>query len=211
MNGRKRARRRAQTARTGIDRRQFLGRAGLVAGGVALTPSLLAACGDDGSSGGGGGAANELGISNWPLYIDDKTIPNFEAETGIDVTYKEDIDDNNVLFAKIQEPLANGDSIGADIIVPTGWLATRLHNLGYIHDLPFGKIPNAKNLVTRLQNPGWDPGNEFTLPWQSGIGGIAYNIAETGRELRTFDDLLDPEFKGGSECCSKCATPSAWR
>jgi spermidine/putrescine transport system substrate-binding protein len=198
MNGRKRARRRAQTARAGINRRQFIGRAGLVAGGVALTPSLLAACGDDtgGSGGGGGGGADELSINNWPLYIDKKTVPEFEEATGISLDYQEGINDNNELFAQIQEPLANGQSIGADIIVPTGWLAARLINLGYLQKLPLDKIPNKDNLISRLQDPAWDPTNEYSLPWQSGIGGIAYNIAETGRELRTFDDLLDPEFAG---------------
>jgi spermidine/putrescine transport system substrate-binding protein len=197
MNGRKRARRRAQAARPGIDRRQFLGRAGLVAGGVALTPSLLAACGDSsGGSSSGGGGDNALDISNWPYYIDKDTVPNFEKKTGIDTTYREDINDNNEYFAKIQEPLANGDSIGADIVVLTGWLARRMIDLGYVQKLPLDKIPNARNVVPRLQDPAWDPTNEYTLPWQSGIGVIAYNIDETGRELRDFNDLLDPEFKG---------------
>ncbi|MGH9026134.1 MAG: ABC transporter substrate-binding protein [Acidimicrobiia bacterium] len=197
MSGRSRASRRAQATPHAPNRRQFLGRAGLVAGGVALTPTVLAACGgDDGGSSSGGGGDNALEISNWPLYIDGDTVPNFEQKTGIDVTYKEDINDNNELFAKIQEPLANGDSIGADIIVPTGWLATRLIDLGYVQKLPLDKVPNARNVVPRLQDPAWDPTNEYTLPWQSGIGVIAYNIAETGRELRDFDDLLDPDFAG---------------
>jgi spermidine/putrescine transport system substrate-binding protein len=193
MNGRTSRRR---TTKSGLSRRQFLGRTGLVAGGVALTPSVLSACGDSGGGNGGGGDQNALDISNWPYYIDRNTIPNFEMETGIDVTYKEDINDNNEFFAKIQEPLANGDSIGADIIVVTGWLATRLINLGYVQKLPLDKIPNSRNLVPRLQDPPWDPTNEYSLPWQSGIGVIAYNIDETGRELQDFNDLLDPEFAG---------------
>jgi spermidine/putrescine transport system substrate-binding protein len=190
--------RRQPATRSGVSRRQFLGRAGLMAGGVAMTPAVLAACGDSGGGSAGGGSENQnaLDISNWPYYIDKDTIPNFEEKTGIDVTYKEDINDNNEYFAKIQEPLANGDSIGADIIVVTGWLATRLINLGYVQKLPLDQIPNARNVVPRLQDPAWDPTNEYTLPWQSGIGVIAYNIDETGRELRDFNDLLDPEFSG---------------
>ena len=201
MNGRMRRQRQARAARAGLNRRQFLGRAGLMAGGIALAPSILAACGDDGGSSGdddgrGGGGSNELAINNWPLYIDRQTVSNFEQDTGISLDYQEGINDNNELFAQIQEPLANGDSIGADIIVPTGWLAGRLINLEYVQKLPLDKIPNKDNLIPRLQDSSWDPTNEYSLPWQSGIGGIAYNIAETGRELRTFDDLLDPEFEG---------------
>jgi spermidine/putrescine transport system substrate-binding protein len=198
MNGRMRSQRRARTARSAVNRRQFLGRAGLMAGGVALAPSILAACGDDGGSsgGGGGGGSNELAINNWPLYVDRRTVPEFEDATGISLDYQEGINDNNELFAQIQEPLANGDSIGADIIVPTGWLAGRLIDLEYVQQLPLDKIPNRDNLIPRLQDPAWDPTNEYSLPWQSGMAGIAYNVAETGREIRTFDDLLDPEFEG---------------
>jgi spermidine/putrescine transport system substrate-binding protein len=187
---------RPSTRRTGLNRRQFLGRAGLMAGGVALAPSVLAACGDSGGGGGGGGDDNALEISNWPYYIDKDTVPNFEKKTGIDLTYKEDINDNNEYFAKIQEPLANGDSIGADIIVVTGWLAKRLIDLEYVQKLPLDKIPNAKNVAPRLEKPAWDATGEYSLPWQSGIGVVAYNIDETGRELQDFNDLLDPEFAG---------------
>ena len=42
----------------------------------------------------------------------------------------------------------------------------------------------------------WDPGGKFNLPWQAGITGFAYNISETGRELKSINDLFDPEFSG---------------
>ena len=44
--------------------------------------------------------------------------------------------------------------------------------------------------------PTWDPTGEYSLPWQTGFGGIAYNIDVTGRELTSTDDLFDPAFKG---------------
>ena len=40
-------------ARSNLSRRQFITRTGLVVGGVAIAPSVLAACGDS-----GGGDAN---------------------------------------------------------------------------------------------------------------------------------------------------------
>lgn len=57
-------------------------------------------------------------------------------------------------------------------------------------------MPNAANLRDDLVKPAWDPTGEFSLPWQTGFGGIAYNIDVTGRELTSTADLFDPEFKG---------------
>ena len=41
-----------------------------------------------------GKPTGELTISNWPLYIDKQTIPDFEEETGVSVKYIEDVNDN---------------------------------------------------------------------------------------------------------------------
>ena len=45
-----------------------------------------------------------LTISQWPLYIDpgkDGTVAEFERETGIDVDYIEDINDNVQFYGKL--------------------------------------------------------------------------------------------------------------
>ena len=86
--------------------------------------------------------------------------------------------------------------------------------------LPLDDIPNASNLVARAPEPGLGPDGKYSLPWQSGMTGIAYNIADTGRELTSVDDLFDPEFKGkigmltemrdtvGLSCCSTGNDPA---
>jgi spermidine/putrescine transport system substrate-binding protein len=205
--------------RTGapLTRRQLITRAGMLgAAGISL-PSLLAACGgsddDSGSSGSspgtagggsspGGGGGNSLYFENWPAYIDPTedgvpgTVDRFVEATGVDMQYTESFNDNNEYFAKIQPVLGNGDTIDPDIIAPTSWLAGRLIQLGWVDPLPLDLIPNAANLRADLVNPSWDPTGEYSLPWQTGFGGIAYNIDVTGRELTSTDDLFDPEFNG---------------
>jgi spermidine/putrescine transport system substrate-binding protein len=183
---------------TSASRRRFLTQLGVLGGAGLLGPSFLAACGSDGDGGSGGGdaATNALRVDNWPGYIDEETVGLFTDESGLDFSYTEAFNDNDEYFARAQEDLAAGRDIGADIIVPTFWLATRLINLGWVRELPLDDIPNASNLVSSLRNPAWDPTGRFTLPWQSGMTGIAYNIAETGRELTSMDDLFDPAFAG---------------
>jgi spermidine/putrescine transport system substrate-binding protein len=181
-----------------LTRRQFLGRGGAAIGGLALGPALLAACGDDGgeTSSSGNGGAKELFFENWPSYIDDETVGLFEEATGISMRYTDAYNDNNEYFAKIQPLLSEGRTIDPDIIAPTGWLAGRLIQLGWVDKLPLDRVPNTSNLRDDLRNPPWDPTGEYTMPWQSGIAGIAYNRQAAGRDLASTMDLFDPAFKG---------------
>jgi spermidine/putrescine transport system substrate-binding protein len=180
-----------------LSRRAMLGRMGALAGAGLVGPTLLAACGgdDDDAGGGGGGDSKALWHDNWTGYMDEETIGLFKDETGIDLKYTE-LFDNYESFAKYQADLAAKRNIGPDIITPSNWLAARLIGLGWVAELPLDDIPNASNLVPDLQNPDFDPEGKYSLPYQSGMTGIAYNISETGRELKSIADLFDPEFKG---------------
>jgi len=212
------SRRNPFTGRSALTRRQLLARAGaLGAAGVSL-PAILAACGSDddsgssagttpgtsgGSSGGGGGGGGEsLFFENWPAYIDPTedgatgTVDRFMEATGIDMRYTEAYNDNNEYFAKIQPVLGRGETIDPDIIAPTGWMAGRLINLGWVDKLPLDQVPNAANLRADLQGAAWDPDGEYSLPWQTGFAGIAYNLDATGRELTSVEELFNPEFAG---------------
>ena len=184
-----------------LTRRRMLGRMAALGGAVTLGPAFLAACGDDGDDGNGGGGeggggGSSLTFSNWPAYIDEETVDLFREESGIDFTYTEDYNDNNEYFAKIQGDLSAGRRIAADIIAPTYWLVPRLIQLEFLEEIPFDQIPNSENLVEDLRNPSWDPDGRYSLPWQSGMTGIAYNAQATGRELSSMEDLFDPAFKG---------------
>jgi spermidine/putrescine transport system substrate-binding protein len=192
-------------------RRQFLtraGSAGLVVGGL---PAVLAACG------GVKGTAQEtqqesaqkaaavdhpkvaIGnwtFSNWPLYIDKKLLKQFDKRYGGHVKYLEDINDNFDFFGKVRQQLQNKQAIGRDVVVLTDYMAARWVRSGYAEPIDKRNVPNAKNLVANLQSINYDPKREYTLPWQSGVTGIGYNIKKTGRELTSVKDLFDPKFKG---------------
>jgi spermidine/putrescine transport system substrate-binding protein len=183
--------------RRALSRRQFLGRSALAAGGLALGSSLLGACkGKEGAAGGAATAQKTVRISNWPLYIDGKTVADFQAATGITTEYAEDVNDNDEFFAKIDEPLKRGQSIDRDVVVLTDWMAGRLIKLGYTQPIPTGPFPNKANLVDNLAHVSFDPNREHSMPWMSGMTGIAYNPKTLGRELTSINDIFDPRFKG---------------
>jgi spermidine/putrescine transport system substrate-binding protein len=201
-----------------LSRRNVL-RGGAVAG-VGLG---LAACGTGGSDDAADepsasltpaedGSADDptLNFANWTLYIDltddgssSPTLQEFEEESGIDVEYSEDIEDNNTYFGRIQGQLANGQDIGQDIIVFTDWMAARCIRLGYVQQLDEANIPNKENLLPNLQEVDFDPGRQYSLTWQSGFGLLAWNQELFPDGLVTLDDLWNPELRGRVEVLSE--------
>ena len=151
--------------------------------------------------------AGVLDFANWPLYIDVvetkgkptyPTLDQFKAETGIKVNYSEPIQDNDSFFAKVAPQLQQGTPIGFDIIVVTnGIFLTHYMEKNWFTELDPSKLPNfTQYAAPRVQARAFDPGNKFTIPWQSGFTGIGYNPKLTGREITSFNDLFDPKFKG---------------
>lgn len=150
-------------------------------------------------------AGKTLTFSNWPLYIDVNektkkrpTLDAFARKYAVKVKYLEDINDNATFFGKVQAQLRRGQSIGRDIIVMTDnspYPALLVKN-GWVEKLDKGVLTNIKNLQDTLAHPSWDPKREYSLPWQSGMTGIAYN-AKVTRPVTTVDQLLgDRSLKG---------------
>jgi spermidine/putrescine transport system substrate-binding protein len=184
-----------------LTRRQLLERAAL--GGAALTlPGVLAACGGSSTKAGGTTVEHKLAktlhFSNWTLYMDTNkkkhTFPSlveFQKKYGVHVDYNEDVNDNASFFGKIQAQLRRGQSIGRDIIVMTdnSRYPSLLVKKGWVEKLDKSAIPNIKNLEPVQRHPAWDPDRDYSLPWQSGITGIAFNDKLTDPVL-SMDDLL---------------------
>ncbi|MGB6425678.1 MAG: spermidine/putrescine ABC transporter substrate-binding protein [Solirubrobacterales bacterium] len=180
---------------------------GLLIATLALSASvLLAACGSDLGGGGNDGdvttaeatgtVGGELVISQWPFYIDRKTVPEFEQDAGVEVNYIEDVNDNNEIFAKLRPDLQNGESADRSIIVVTDWMAKKMYDLGYLQNLDKDAIPAVdENLVDSLASPSIDPDRSYTVPWQSGMTGLVVNTAEAP-DVTSINDIFDPKYKG---------------
>ncbi|MBD8869063.1 ABC transporter substrate-binding protein [Nocardioides donggukensis] len=186
----------------GFSRRSFLRASGF--GALVLgSGGLLAACGTEGTQQSADSCTSEdlsdsekkLIFSNWPLYMDEKgkrypTLEDFQSETGIDVTYNTDVNGNNEFFAKVRNQLGACEPIDRDLMVLTDWMAARMVGLGWLQELDTDAMPNVSaNLVESLRSPDWDPDRKHSVPWQSGLTGIAYNSKFTGK-VSSFEELL---------------------
>lgn len=125
-----------------------------------------------------------LNVYNWSDYIDPTLIPAFEKETGIKVVY-DVFDSNEVLEAK----LLSGKT-GYDIVVPGSDFLSRQIKAGVFRKLNKENIPNLKNLdpVQMKMLTKVDPNNEYSIPYEQGTTGIAYNVDKIAKHM-------GPDFK----------------
>jgi spermidine/putrescine transport system substrate-binding protein len=193
-----------------LSRRNFL--RGLSLAGLAVTGGgVLSACGVESATQTEESCDEKdlsnkekvINFSNWPLYIDPigkpdtSTLEAFMKKTGIEVSYATDVNSNDQFFGKVRNQLANCEPTGRDIFVLTDWMAGKMIDLGWIQELDQGNLPNVQaNLIESLRSPGFDPKRQYSVPWQSGVTGIAYN-SELTDEVSSFEELLTrPDLEG---------------
>ena len=149
----------------------------------------------------GGGTLN---FANWIGYIDISddestypTLEKFTAETGIEVNYQEDVDDNETFFtSQLQAPLDANQSTGWDIVVLTDWMIARLARLGWLEAINTAGTPNfPANLLDQYKGRSFDPDTNLAAPWQSGMTGIGHDANETG-PLDSVEVFFADTYKG---------------
>ncbi|GAA0555259.1 spermidine/putrescine ABC transporter substrate-binding protein [Paractinoplanes ferrugineus] len=199
----------------GLTQRRLGRRDALRLSGLAAASATLAACGVEGTAKkktldapdaaakfwAGKARTGQVNFASWPLYMDPKKpeLKKFTAESGIKVNYQEVIEEMGPWFAKVQPQLAAGQSIDYDLMIITNsYQFSQFRDSGFLAPLDHSKMPNfKKNAGAAYTKEAFDPGNVYSVPWASGITGIAYDPAKLGgRKITKLADLWDPAFKG---------------
>lgn len=131
-------------------------------------------------------AEGELQLFNWGDYTNPELLTKFEAETGIKVTVT-DYDANDTALAKIE---AGGG--GYDLVVPSANYIQIYVEKGLIQKLDLSKLPNRTNIAPEWMDVPWDPGRNYTVPWQWGSVGMAVNSDAYSGDINTSAIFLDP-------------------
>lgn len=150
--------------------------------------------------------AGVLDFANWPYYIDrrrDSSHPSlnrFTKQTQTQVNYFRPIRDLATFVGRILPDLRAGRPTGYDLIVITnGPELTSLLSENHLIPLDHGRLPNfAANASDLVKDPAWDPGNRYSVAWQSGLTGIAYRpeaVDALGRKPRSIADLWDRRLR----------------
>lgn len=186
------------------------------------TAALLAGCGkqppvkqsDAGSanaSGPTGSAPKNKGpeekilrMRNWPDYLPEGILADFEKETGIKVEYKT-FASNESLHAMLSDSALNDD-----IVVPgSNYAATQIAN-GWLRPLDLALIPNAKNLDPRIMKvlARADIGNVHLVPWAWGMVTVGINrtkvqaaLGDTPIPANSWELLFNPKYTAKLKSC----------
>lgn len=131
---------------------------------------------------------DELNIYNWTDYIDPEILTQFEEECGVSVVY-DTFSSNEDLLAKLQ-----AGASGYDVIVPSDYMVTIMRQLDMLKPLDKENIPNLANLLPLFTDPPYDPGLQYSVPYQWGTTGIGYDIDATGEVPDSWEWIFNPEI-----------------
>jgi spermidine/putrescine transport system substrate-binding protein len=148
-----------------------------------------------------------LNFANWPYYIDRNrsnrhpSLEFFTQQTGVEVDYSRPIRGNEQFFEKIRPALRAGRPTGYDLVVVTnGPQLSKLIRSGWLLPLDRGMLENFERHASPVaKDPPWDPGNRYSVAWQSGVTGIGYRpeaVEALGREPNSVADLWSEAVKG---------------
>ncbi|NAS24002.1 extracellular solute-binding protein [Herbidospora sp. NEAU-GS84] len=139
-------------------------------------------------------------FANWPEYMpeDQGPLKQFQQATGISYEYKEVIQENAEFFGKSEPQLRAGQPLGYDIVVMTnGVHLGKMIQLGYLTALDHKQLPNfAANAGASYKNPAYDANNTYTIPYQAGVTGIAYNTKYVDEDITSIQSMFDKKYEG---------------
>lgn len=131
---------------------------------------------------------NKLYLFNWTEYMDPEIIEAFEEKHDVEVVQN--------YFNSLPEMLSKLQAGGVsqyDIIVPSNYYVPRLIETGLVQKLDKAKLPNFANVMEQFQDPVFDPGAEYTAPYQWGTTGVVYNTETFPDAPKSWSLLFDPE------------------
>lgn len=130
-----------------------------------------------------------LNLFTWELYVDDQTIADFEAATGIKINYAT-FDTNEGMLAKLQ--LSNESY---DVVIASDFVINIARKAGLLQKLNYDLIPNAAGLNPGMLNQYFDPENEYTVPYVAGTPLIVYNPDFVDIEITGYESLWDESLR----------------
>jgi spermidine/putrescine transport system substrate-binding protein len=209
-------------------RREFLRRMAAAGVAVPSMSAVLAACRDSSTDGTGGASASTgaggislaspenpvtlplyddvpaiddgltqeagpLRVYNWNDYIYKKVIKQFEDEFGVEVEFTQ--------FAGMAEAMnkVQNDTIQWDLFFPTIENVSKLVAAQRVQPWNHSYMTNLQNIWANFQDPWYDQGAQYTMPyltWKTGIGYRRDFVEDPATYDMPFDIFWDTKYAG---------------
>ena len=174
---------------------------------LALGAGMLAGCGGNANTGSsapdnsaapGGTSSSDtapagdktLNLYTWQGMFPQEVLDGFTQETGIAINYANFDTDENML-ARL-EAAGGGDY---DVVIADDYIIQTVIAEGLAQKLDTAKLANWGNIDPVFQGQFYDPTNEYTVPYGSGVQTIVYNPALVQKEITGYGDLWDESLK----------------
>jgi len=187
-------------SQTRVNRRSFLGAAGLAGSAAALAACTGGGTGSaapPASAGAGpttapaGDIENELFMYNWSLYIAPENYEAFQEEFGVETFQYDTYANNEELIAKLQ-----GGASGYDIASPTAEYIPGMVEEGFLAKLDLARIPNVQYMNPKFKGLDWDPNFDYHIPKDYGTTGILYRGKLVPEPPQTWQQFYDQIIGG---------------
>ncbi len=140
--------------------------------------------------GGCGKKSETMTLYTWEGMFPPEVLEGFTKETGIQINYTNFDTDENML-ARL-EAAKGGDY---DVVIADDYIIETVIAEGLAQKLDTGKLQNWGNINPVFQGQFFDPANEYTVPYGSGVQTIVYNPKTVSKEIRGYADLWDESLK----------------
>lgn len=150
--------------------------------------------------------SKSLSIYTFANYIPPSLVKKFEERYGLKVTLTTYASNEEMIEGLKKSPSAY------DVIVPSDYAVEILRRARKLEKLDLAKIDNFKeNIEEGFQRPYYDPGTisnrnpyrnlsndqgKFSIPYQYGTTGIAYDSAKVKAPMNSWGDFFEPTFEG---------------
>ncbi|WP_117238446.1 polyamine ABC transporter substrate-binding protein [Thermus sediminis] len=129
---------------------------------------------------------------NWADYIPEELVRKFERETGARVVL-DTFESPEAMLAKLKA--------GADrefsLVVAPDYYVLQMAREGLIAPLDRDRLRNLANLDPFFQDPPYDPGLQYSVPYLWGTTGLAYREDLVQGPVDSYAVLFDPEAQVG--------------
>lgn len=134
--------------------------------------------------------SQELVLYNWPLYMPQVVLDDFNAEYGVKIIYltydtgEEAVD--TIKAGKIVHDVAIIDN---DLVPP-------LTADGLLAEIDYQNVPNFKNISANFRDLAYDPGNRHSVPYSWGTTGLLVRTDLVQAPVTSWADLWDERYTG---------------
>ena len=130
----------------------------------------------------------KLTVYNWGDYIDESVLKEFEKQYKMKVIY-ETFTTNEDMYVKLKSGGSN-----YDVIIPSDYMIKRLRDEKMLAKLDFKNIPNYQYIGAAYRNLGYDPQNEYSVPYMWGTVGILYNKKMIKEKPESWEILWNKKY-----------------